>query len=520
MSSRRLLGTFSCALAASAALTLGCAANVDPAPGDRDPSSNDGTDGKADDASDGREPIGRRPSAVVRVQLVPRDGVVGRQRVSFGMPLPRGLIDDPRFLRVDHDGKELRAARRVIATYADGSARAVQLQIELDFAGPDEVDVVVGALAATEPLAPVTVERTLRPPDGVEGPRVWAVLPARWLSPSGFAGKIVSERAVEGTLLDPWNRVCDYRLYGIDAFLAASEQPRAWRFDRATVLYRGYARRGELPTLSAAYREAAIYRLAVTDFGVPETDMEFSFAQGLAMHYLATGDDRFRESAEDIALDLADRIEAAGAMERLDELHAGLALLSWVWAMAISDDHGQELGAIADRAVETWLAARDREPTRWSDPDARCFPHVDSSGTTRCTPWKSVVLVEALDHYATERPGPLADEAVRAIVELGRYVAREGNDRDGRPLAIIGVGDAPDEIDWDDEYWGDAAYVVAAGFHHAGRNDRELGFAGYDLVAAYRTIGQAPDLESFNRQCRTGVATPWFLPPIEGYAHE
>src|SRR5687768_14973245 len=66
------------------------------------------------------------------VTLVP-NGVSGTQRVSFAIPLPKtALADDT--LRVLVGDDEVPSARRVLATYADGSARSVLVQVDVDAA--------------------------------------------------------------------------------------------------------------------------------------------------------------------------------------------------------------------------------------------------------------------------------------------------------------------------------------------------------------------------------------------------
>jgi len=59
----------------------------------------------------------------------------------------------------------------------------------------------------------------------------------------------------------------------------------------------------------ARYRETAIYRAALTGsgssltIGVPGKagDLKYYYTQNMALHYLMMGDDRFRESAEQLA---------------------------------------------------------------------------------------------------------------------------------------------------------------------------------------------------------------------------
>jgi hypothetical protein len=75
----------------------------------------------------------------------------------------------------------------------------------------------------------------------------------------------------------------------------------------------------------------------------------------------------------------------------------------------------------------------------------------------------------------------------------------------------MGVGTTQDIVDDYDEHWGESAYVVAMAWHHAGRTDTTLRRVADQLVAGLRSRGEAGQLRSFNWQCRSAVATPFFL---------
>src|SRR5690606_13204538 len=102
----------------------------------------------------------------------------------------------------------------------------------------------------------------------------------------------------EGTALDAWDRVCDFQNHDFEEFLTLRASKDVWLYDRGTIFYRAYARRGDLATLESAYRETAFYRSlltgsgANTQIGVPAstTDVKYHYAQNLAIHYLLTGD--------------------------------------------------------------------------------------------------------------------------------------------------------------------------------------------------------------------------------------
>jgi hypothetical protein len=462
---------------------------------------------------------------VVNVHLVPQDGVSGLQRVAFAVPLPPGMLDDEALVRVEHEGTELPTARRALARHAAGGIRSVELQVELELAGETDLEVGLGVAGTAGDLARVPTEDTLVQPDGTLGPNVWALLPAAWLSGSGFAGPQlpVDETPPE---LAAWDGACDYTAFGVDAFLAEMGDPSVWLYDRGTVFWRGHARSGDLGTLATAYRESAIYRAGLsgsgegTTIGLPAQvdDLKYHYAQNLALHYLATGDDRFREAAEDVA----ERAHSLWPSPGYDppgfwtERHAGFGLLAYVWAAAVSDDQADLFLGWADEAVAAYVDTQATFPAGYDDPDARCFAHHaddhgEDYGYFGCSPWMSAILADGLEQYAIDRGGAQADAARQSLVQLGRIVARDGLDGDGRPMYWMGVGTDLDEPDPYDEHWGEGAYVVALAWHHDGRGDAALRDAAQGLVDGLAAYGEVPHMRSFNWQCRSAVATPWYL---------
>ena len=467
------------------------------------------------------EPVGVQiedaPSAQrVEVTLTPRAGISGTQRINFAVPLAPGQLHDEDRVRVLAGGVELPAARRGLARYADGSVRSVQLQVDTVAAPNARLEVRLGETPTTAELARVPVAATLDPADGTRGPRVWARLPAAWLVASGVAGPQVAEAETEGTTYDVWDNVCDFDRHDVDQFLSLRQSKDVWLYDRGTIMYRGHVRRGDLATLESAYRETAIYRAAMTGsgagtrIGVPgsATDVKYHYAQNLAIHYLMTGDDRFREAAEGVAL----RVDAlwnphyGGGGQFWTERHAGFSLLAYVWARIVTDDRAAELDALAHDAVSAYLDVQETFPRNWTDTSARCFAH-----ETNCSPWMSAILADGLEAYAIEYGGDEAASARSAIVKLGKILARDARDSSGKPYYMFGVGNAGDSVDAYHEHWGEPAYVIAMAWHHGGRSDVALRTAAQQLLAGVRTHGRAPHMRSFNWQCRSAMAAPYYL---------
>ena len=463
------------------------------------------------------------PSSL-QVRLVPAAGVAGTQVVNFAVPLPAGMARTDA-VRVARGGEALAAWRRGLGAHGDGSLRAIQVQVELDVAGETVLDVEIGGSGGGT-RAPVDVAATLVNPDGTEGPRVWALLPASWLAGSRFAGRLVPRADVAGTPLDAWGGVCDYARWDTDAFLALQASRDVWLFDRATAMYRGYAITGDAAPLASAYREAALYRARLsgdgtaTRIGVPDAadDLKYHYTQGMALHWLLTGDDRFREAAEDVAArahGLWDDPGYGGGADFWTERHAGFALLAYEWAAAISDDDAATLRAWADDAVDAYLAMQASWPASWTDRDARCFAHTAEAhgepyGYAGCSPWMSAILADALELHATRSGGERAARVRASLVQLGRMIARRGLDPSGKPYYWLGL-DRAGVVDEFDEHWGESAYLVALAWFHDGRRDDALRATADALIAGLRANGEAGQLRSFNWQCRSAVQTPAYL---------
>jgi len=461
----------------------------------------------------------------VVVHLVPRAGVSGMTRVNFAVPLAPGQLSDPASVRVLVGGAETPSARRALARHLDGSVRSVQVQIDVAIAGESDATVEIGQAGTAGDLPMMPVADTLNPADGTAGPRVWALLPARWLSGSGVAGPQVPEADVAGTPLDAWRTLCDYAEYDVTNFIGQMADTAVWLFDRGTTAYRGYARRGDLLTLETAYRETAIYRAGITGTGtatripIAPDDAKYHYTQNMAIHYLLSGDDRFREAAEAVGRRTAAVWPSpgyAGGEDFWTERSAGFGLLAFVWAMIVSDDAAAEFRGLADAAVTAHLEDQEMYPVGYADTQARCFAHSaeahsEGFGYWGCSPWMSAILADGLDAYATERGGAQAAAARASLVKLARAIARDGLDPSGKPYYWMGVGNGMGEVDDYDEHWGEPAYVVALGWHHAGRNDSALETVARGLVAGLAENGGAPHMRSFNWQCRSAVATPFYL---------
>ncbi len=462
------------------------------------------------------------------------NGATGTTRVNFAVPLTEGKLMDDALVRVATGGTEIARATRGLARYPDQSLRSVQVQVDVDPAAVSSVTVEIGAASTLAPLSLDDVASTLVTADGEAGPRVYALLPAEWLSGSGVAGPLIPEVDVAGTDLDGWTTHCDYDSFNTDTFIAeGADTTRAvWLYDRATAMYRGYARRGTVSPLASAYREASMFKNRITGTGtsarngIPQgasEDPKYQYAQNLAIHYLLTGNDSFREAAEAMALGMTELWPSpgyAGGTDSWTERNAGFALLAYTWAAMVSDDQAGTLWAAADEAVDAYVTIQETYPLGYDDADARCFAHHGDAHDPDeaipyfgCSPWMSSILADALDGYVRERTGATADAARGSLVKLGRIIARDGVDGTGNPLSWMGVGTDEALVDDYFEHIGESAYTVALAFAHDGKTDPELEQAAVALAVKFKNEGEVGQLRSFNWQCRAAVMTPTFLSP-------
>lgn len=510
-------GSNAFAYACAFALLCGCGSTIT----DTDPNN---TDDPMDPSTDPTDPMDPSVPDAFEVRLVP-NGVTGMQRVNFAVPLPSGVLEDAS-LRVLANDVELPSARRVLASHADGSVRSIHVQVDVDVTAHQKLAIELGVAGATLDFVPVAT--TLAGSGNNVSPRVFALLPTDVLTGSRIAGPVAPRSAVVGTPLDAWSALCDYEKWGTNAFLATASSSRdVWLFDRVTAMYRGYAITGELAPLRSAYREAAIYQGGMTisngvttSIPVPTAsgDLKYHYSQGMALHYLLTGDDRYREAAEAISAKVVTMWDPNydGTDEFWTERHAGFALLAHEWAAVVSDDKQAQIAARADAAVTAFLAAQMAPRFGQTDTEARCFAHTATAhgegwGGSGCSPWMSAILADGLDAHARRVGGERANQVNLALTRLGRIVARDGRDSTGRPLYWMGVGASADQRDDYDEHWGESAYIVALAWNASGRTDTTLRNVADQLVLGTRDRGQVGQVRSFNWQCRSAVMAPALL---------
>jgi hypothetical protein len=239
-------------------------------------------------------------SIVVRLEGQADD--LGNELVNFGLPLPSNFLNESKKVRIlAEDGSELIAAIRSLEPWRvgghDGSIRSLLVQFKLDFSKQRNQRVTIRfdrQPKTTAEFAPITP--TLRDEQGLQGPRVLAVLPAEWLCASGIVGPQIP--AASSGEYSSYDKLVEKNFPGSLAYLD-SKVYHEWLFDRTTCYYKMYVRTGESKYLQAAYHAANFVRVHTKldgpDAGIftlKGPDLKYVYPRAMHIHYLLTGDER------------------------------------------------------------------------------------------------------------------------------------------------------------------------------------------------------------------------------------
>ena len=256
----------------------------------------------ADDKSD--DPVGRSgeraevtartETDTIALQLVRMNRETGPALVSSGVPLPAGwlLPENAAHVAVVVGGEQVALyVEPLAATYPDGTARAVLLQFSASVATGSPVP----ALLILGP----TVTRTL--PDREKTPITWtlpaaAALPTSpaYLVRTEFAGQTIPVSASPAAPAVFPAYEADFVQYGNSHWALESGNWIYNYYDRALIWYAWWARTGNPEYWRRGTIDAVAYR---DQYVVPasyQMQPHNALLEGLAAHYLLTGDERSR----------------------------------------------------------------------------------------------------------------------------------------------------------------------------------------------------------------------------------
>ena len=249
-----------------------------------------------------------RPGRELEVTLVGRADDLKEEVVSFGVPLPPGFLWDAGRLRVlDERGGEVAATTRALEPWRlggreGGSVRSLLVQFKSDFRTARErrVTLLFGKSPRRRGGPLVPVRETLIDAEGLKGPRVLAVLPAKWLCDSWVVGP--QTPAAESGAYADYERFVERNFPGSLKHLDSREFA-AWLYDRPSNYYKMYARTGDRKFLEAGYRAAHFMRLNTQMdgpnagvFKLKGADIKYVYPRAMHLHYLLTGDERALET--------------------------------------------------------------------------------------------------------------------------------------------------------------------------------------------------------------------------------
>lgn len=253
------------------------------------------------------------PPNEVTVTLVGRAEHLARETVNFGLPLPPGFLYDAGLVRLlAASGEEIQAAVRPLEPWRidakQGSIRALQIQFQASFdhEKTHSVKIVFGSAPLTQISHFVPVLDTLIDPEGLKGPRVLALIPAKWLCDSWIVGPQVP--TFESGPYSAYDSFVEKSFPGSLRYIG-SETYDHWLFDRTTCWYKMYVRSGDRKYVEAAYQAAHFVRTHTKTDGpdagmfIPkgQPDLKYVYPRAMHIHYLLTGDERMLETGKIMA---------------------------------------------------------------------------------------------------------------------------------------------------------------------------------------------------------------------------
>jgi hypothetical protein len=283
-------------------------------------------------------------SAGVRVHL--QRTFTAPKVISFGLPLPPGVLKNPATVRVTMGGAPVAASvKALLAEHDAGGAptgvRAVLIQLPATVLSGDAADVDVawsGAgsapgtatmtfasadVSAESPEVVATATRTIQASGGVnklvEGPRVdrtlftgreprvLATFPDGYLAATGLLGAQTTAGAVAGSFAGLSFFSDSARNFGASALYAESYplNPAAvvdpvagfegWLYDRCATFLTFYSHTGDVRFLRHAYRSCSYYAGKISPAGIftgkADPDAKYSHLRGVYAYYALTGDE-------------------------------------------------------------------------------------------------------------------------------------------------------------------------------------------------------------------------------------
>ncbi|HEY3836851.1 MAG TPA: hypothetical protein VGL72_09785 [Bryobacteraceae bacterium] len=389
------------------------------------------------------------PPREVTITLLARADNPATEVVNFGLPLPPGFLDDAALVRAfGENGTELEIAARSLEPWRidgkDGTIRALQIQFRADFHQHhrQQVRITFDHKRTRSNAHFVPVQQTLIEPDGLKGPRVLALIPAKWLCDSWLVGPQVP--ASESGLYKDYDRLVDKNFPGSLHYIASTQYDH-WLFDRTTCWYKMYVRTGEQRFLEAAYQAAHFVRthtrMEGPDAGAfnpkGSADLKYVYPRAQHIHYLLTGDERSAETGKIMAKLILKNWDPVYNRGFWTPRHEGYGLLGVVHGWELTGDlaYWKKAREYADALYQLQNHPPDGRPPdgsfreNWAryDPSEAKFEGATSA-------WMMAILLDPMFHYWTLTGD---DRIPEMVVKWCDFLDRQGLQPDGRSAFYV-----------------------------------------------------------------------------------
>lgn len=386
-------------------------------------------------------------------------------RVSFGLPLGEGALEDPSRIRLlEPGGEEIPVAVQPLVRWTDARAgvalkswRSVLVQfdwkiadakgqqVRVEWGGAGRLRNLNGARSPDKDWVLVD-DREYPAAARVREPAVYVTLPAEYLARAGIFPDTVpfggNGRQRDFDFIDD-AQVKFYATAVNDVGPGINESEKIhyltdnepWLYDRASVFFRTYVRSGRLEHLKSAHRAAVYYVSHLDSDGFfelkKERDPKYSYGESLFADLMLFGDVSLLRKIEDVARATERvRLHYTNPGQFWTERHVAYRVLNAVIAFEASGKKAYISRAKEDIAS---LIELQRNPPSFIPARLRgegCFVHTALShgegneDEYACSPWMSVLIANAFQRY--DRRGD-DRQIAESVMRLADFVLGTGS---------------------------------------------------------------------------------------------
>lgn len=388
----------------------------------------------------------------VDVTLHPSSPVVGVSNtpIIFGVPFPKGLVTNTNMIRVlDGSNQEIPSQVEVLNSWRNFntpsqivSIRSAKITIQRTFAntstqlvrvqfGVARQSNLAGTFSVSSTWQPVSLgvnPNEYRTSDNVSEPKVYATLPAAWLSMGLLQTRTTSLNEVSTyTWFD--NAFLDFSSDAVQSSVAYLTNRDAWLYDRAQTLYITYMRSGDIQWLRHAHRAAQFYKNNISTSGsfALGGDAKYTYGKSMVYDYMLTADPSLLTSINYTLVPHAGHTTNFTASTGFwTERNAAYALHAVLAAFEVTGDvtHANRARALFNSffamqqtPINGWTANGCSMHTKNQHDPSEDIPDV------MCSPWMGALLSEAVWKYYILSQD---NNALIYLSDFGDYIQRYG----------------------------------------------------------------------------------------------